>query len=80
MVWVTWIVEYGDINPWACLWLDESSVDDHMNQWRNGCAALGHACVCHEIFIQGQHFSVLPTLSADGIGALDIFEGSVTNE
>jgi hypothetical protein len=41
---------------------------------------MGQSCVCRETFIRGQCYSVLPALSADGIIALDIFEGSVNKE
>ena len=80
LVQATWVAEYGDVPMDACIWLDESIVDDHTNQQRNGYAACGHACVQRETFICGQRFSILPALSVDGIIALDIFEGSVTKE
>lgn len=45
VVHTTWLAEYGDIPVESCLWLDESSVDDHTNQCCNRWAPLGHACV-----------------------------------
>jgi transposase len=41
----TWQAEYGDIPADYFVWLDELSVDDHMNQCTHGWAAVGHACV-----------------------------------
>ncbi|KAJ3497410.1 hypothetical protein NLJ89_g10351 [Agrocybe chaxingu] len=75
-----WLAEYGDIPAEYCVWLDESSVDDRTNQRRSGWAELGQACVCRELFIRGQRYSVLPAFSYEGYIALDIFEGSVNKE
>ena len=80
LVHAAWQAEYGDVPMDAFVWLDEASADDHTNQWRDGWAPLGHACVQRYTFIRGQRFSVLPAHSIDGIIALDIFEGSVTKE
>ena len=77
---VTWQAKYGDIPAKYFVWLDESSVDDKTNQCTDRWAPLGCAYVRHATFIQGQHYSVLPALSADGIIALDIFKGSVNKE
>jgi transposase len=76
----TWQGAYGDIPTEYFVWLDESSVDDKTNQRTRGWADLGSACVRRATFIRGQHYSVLPALSSDGIIALDIFEGSVNKE
>jgi len=76
----TWQAEYGDIPTNYFVWLDELSVDDCTNQCTHGWAALGSACVRRATFIQGQHYSILPALTSDGIVALDIFEGSVNKE
>jgi transposase len=75
-----WMAEYGDIPADYCVWLDESSVDDRTNQRTHGWAPLGAACVQRATFIRGQRYSVLPALTADGLIACDIFEGSVTKE
>jgi len=75
-----WQAKYSDIPVDYFVWLDESSIDDHMNQRTHGWAALGHACVCRAAFIRGQHYSILPALTSDGIIALDIFEGSINKE
>jgi transposase len=80
LVHAAWQAEYGDIPMDAFVWVDEASVDDRTNQWRDGWALLGRACVRRYTFIRGQRFSILPALSVDGIIALDIFEGSVTKE
>ena len=80
LVYAAWQAEYGDVPMDAFVWLDEASVDDRTNQWRDGWAPLGHACVQRYTFIRGQRFSVLPAHSIDGIIALDIFEGSVMIE
>jgi transposase len=76
----TWIAQNGDIPAEYFVWLDEAAVDDCTNQRTHGWAAMGQSCVCRETFIRGQRYSVLPALSADGIIALDIFEGSVNKE
>jgi hypothetical protein len=76
----TWQAEYSDIPADYFVWLDESSVDDHTNQHTHGWAAVGCTCVHHVTFIRGQHYSILPALTLDGIIALDIFEGSVNKE
>jgi hypothetical protein len=44
-------VEYGDIPAGYFVWLDESSVDDHMNQHMDGWAMSGRACVLCATFI-----------------------------
>lgn len=76
----TWQAAYGEIPKEYFVWLDESSVDDHTNQRREGWAPMGRACVQRATFLRGQRFSVLPALTSDGIIALDIFEGSVNKE
>jgi len=76
----TWQAEYGDIPAEYCVWLDEASVDDFTNQRKNGWSAVGQAAVCRDTFIRGQRYSVLPALTADGLIALDIFEGSVNKD
>lgn len=76
----TWQAEYGDIPAEYFVWLDEASVDDRTNQRKNGWAGIGRACVRRDTFIRGQRYSVLPALTADGIIALDIFEGSVNKD
>lgn len=76
----TWQAEYGDIPAEYCVWLDESSVDDFTNQRKNGWSDVGQASICRDTFIRGQRYSVLPALTADGLIALDIFEGSVNKD
>jgi transposase len=76
----TWQAAYGDMPSNFFFWLDESGVDDMTNQWRNGWAPLGRACVHCATFLRGQRYSILPTLTVDGIVALDIFEGSVNKD
>jgi len=76
----TWQAAYADIPMEHFVWLDESSVDDHTNQWMQGWTGIGRACVRRDTFLRGQRYSVLPALTVDGIIALDIFEGSVTKE
>ena len=76
----TWQAEYGDIPAEYCVWLDESSVDDFTNQRKNGWSNVGQASICRDTFIRGQRYSVLPALTADGLIALDIFEGSVNKD
>jgi transposase len=76
----TWQAAYGDIPAEYFVWLDESSVDDHTNQRTDGWAPLGRACVRRATFIRGQHYSILPAFTSEGIIALDIFEGSVNKE
>jgi hypothetical protein len=68
-----WQAEYGDIPAEYFVWLDETSVDDHTNQHTNRWAINGHACVRRATFIQGQQYSVLPTLTSEGYIALNIF-------
>jgi len=76
----TWQGVNGDIPKGYIIWLDEASVDNHTNQRDSGWAGLGRACVRRATFIRGQRYSILPTLTCDGIIALDIFEGSVNKE
>lgn len=75
-----WQAEYGDIPAQYCVWLDEASVDDKTNQHKKGWSPVGQACVCREMFIQGQWFSVLPALTSEGIITLDIFKRAVNKE
>lgn len=76
----TWQAAYGDIPAEYCVWLDESSVDDRTNQRTRGWTEVGRACVCRELFICGQRYSVLPAFTCDGYIALELFEGSVNKE
>ena len=76
----TWQAAYADIPAECCVWLDESSVDNRTNQCTSGWAEVGRACVRRELFIRGQHFSVLPAFTCDGYIAVDIFEGSMNKE
>ena len=76
----TWQVVMGQYKPGQIVCIDEAGVDDHTNIRRSGWAALGQACVRQTSFLQGQKYSILPTLSLDGILMLDIFEGSVNRE
>jgi hypothetical protein len=71
---------YGDIPKEYFVWLDVSGVDNRTNQRGDGWSLLGTAFVRRATFVRGQHFSVLPALSIDGIIALDIFEGAINKE
>jgi len=51
LVHAAWQAECGDVPMDAFVWLDEASVDDRTNQWRDGWAPLGHACVQRYTFI-----------------------------
>jgi len=77
---VTWQAAYADIPADYTVWLDESSVDNRTNQRQMGWAEVGQACVCREIFIRGQRYSVLPAFTWEGYIALDIFEGAINKE
>ena len=76
----TWQGVHGDIPKEYIIWLDEASVDDRTNQRHAGWASMGWACVWWSAFIHGQHYSILPALTCDGIISLDIFEGFVNKE
>ncbi|KAH7917636.1 hypothetical protein BV22DRAFT_978619, partial [Leucogyrophana mollusca] len=54
--------------------------DGRTAQRTEGYTPIGRACVWRTIFMRGQHFSILPALTCEGIIALDIFEGAVTKE
>ncbi|KAJ6594983.1 hypothetical protein B0H10DRAFT_1661323, partial [Mycena sp. CBHHK59/15] len=60
--------------------LDESAVDNKTVQRSHGRSIIGTPCIQRATFIRGTRYSVLPTLTTEGIVALDIFEGSVTKE
>jgi hypothetical protein len=76
----TWQVVMGQHEPRQIVCIDEAGVDDHTNIRRSGWASLGQACVRRTSFLRGRKYSILPTLSLDGILTLDIFEGSVNRE
>jgi transposase len=77
-VWEGEMAEYD--NPDVFLFLDESAVNNLTMQRYVGWSPRGVPCVCHATFLRGVHYSVLPALTMDGIVALDIFEGSVTQD
>ena len=41
----TWQAEFEDIPAEYCVWLDEVSIDDRMNQHQNRWSPVGQACV-----------------------------------
>jgi len=68
-----WQAEYGDI-PAEYLFATSSVVTGPTK--RNHGVGRSWACLCtRATFIQGQHYSILLPLTADGFIALDIFEG-----
>lgn len=77
-LWEADMAEYTD--PDIFVALDESAVDNHTVQRQYGRSMAGAPCVQWATFLRGIWYSVLPALTTEGIIALDIFEGSVTEE
>ena len=59
------------------VFLDESSQDEHIVQWRYSCAPSGQAAVHHISFNWGVQYSTLPILSLDGYMTMKVVEGSI---
>ena len=68
------------VDPDCFVFIDESHFDQKTGQRRHGWASVGLPLVERSTFLKGVSYSLLPTLSTDGIIALDIFEGSVNKE
>jgi transposase len=77
-VWEGEMAEYDD--PDIFIFLNESAVNNLTMQRYVGWSPQGVSCVHCATFLHGVHYSVLPALTMDGIVALDIFEGSVTQD
>jgi hypothetical protein len=72
------MAQYQD--PDVFVALDESAVDVKTLPRHFERSLAGTPCVQRATFFRGTQYSVLPTLTTQGIIALDIFEGSVTKD
>ena len=65
-------------NPEMFIFIDEAA----KNKWTAGrlmgWETMGQRCVQRRCFIRGQHYSILPALTLDGIITYNIIEGLVT--
>ena len=76
-----WELEVAELdNPDLFVFVDKSAVDNRTVQCSSGWSLVGGRSTSHCAFFRGKRYPILPALSADGIIALDIFEGSVNKE
>ncbi|KIK78110.1 hypothetical protein PAXRUDRAFT_164867 [Paxillus rubicundulus Ve08.2h10] len=62
------------------VFIDKSAKNEQTSFHKYGQACKGAHCIQHQCFMRGMHYSILPTLTLDGIIAYDIIEGSVTGK
>ena len=65
------------VDPDYFIFIDESHVDRKTAHRSNGWSLIGAQSVERSTFLQSVQHSILPTLTTEGIVALEIFEGSV---
>jgi len=78
LLWELDMARYKD--PEMFVFLDESAVDGHTVRRANGWSVAGAPAVERSTFLRGTRHSILPALTARGMIALEIFEGSVNKE
>ena len=67
-------------DPDYFIFIDESHVDQKTARRSKGWSLIGVPPVERSTFLKGVRHSILPTLTTEGIVALEIFEGSVNKE
>ncbi|KAI0245027.1 hypothetical protein BJV78DRAFT_1080556, partial [Lactifluus subvellereus] len=69
-------------DPAMVMFLDEATRNKRNPSGRMGWSLKGQHCVQRrcQCFVHGQHFSILPVLTLDGIITHDIIPGSVTSD
>ena len=67
-------------NPNVFVFLDESAVDGQTGQRANGWSPPNTLAIERSVFFRGVRHSILPTLTLQGVIALEIFEGSVNKD
>jgi transposase len=65
-------------NPDMLMFVDEAARNRRTSGRSKGWASVGRRCIQHRFFVRGQHFSVLPVLTIDGIITHDVVPGSIT--
>ena len=76
-----WELEVAELdNPDLFVFVDKSAVDNRTVQCSSRWSLVGGCSTSHCAFFRGKRYPILPALSADGIIALDIFEGLVNKE
>ena len=60
------------------MFVDGATWNCHTSGRHKGWSFNGQRCVQHRFFVQGEHFSILPVLTIDGIITHDIIPSSVT--
>jgi transposase len=68
------------LDPAMLMFVDEAARNKKTPSRKMGWSLRGRRCVQRRCFIRGQHFSILPVLTLDGIIAHDIIPGSVTSD
>ncbi|CAG8762315.1 42193_t:CDS:2 [Gigaspora margarita] len=58
------------------VFLDKSSKDERTNSWEYGYSEMNSRSVKKVVFLHGKRYILLPTLTLDGIIAVDIIESS----
>jgi hypothetical protein len=68
------------LDPAMLMFTDDTTKDERTSGRRSGWSRVGTQCVQWRCFVRGQHYSILPVLTLDGLITWDIIEGSVTSE
>ena len=66
-------------NPNMLMFIDESAHNCCSSHRNMGWLQTGLRCVQCQFFVHGQHYSLVPVLTLDGIVTYDIMSGSVTS-
>ncbi|KAF8236719.1 hypothetical protein L208DRAFT_1525253, partial [Tricholoma matsutake] len=65
-------------DPQMMMFIDEAAQNRRSSQRPKGWALLGRRCVQKQFFVCGEHYSILPILTLDGLITYNIIPGSVT--
>ncbi|KAJ3850376.1 hypothetical protein EV368DRAFT_10215, partial [Lentinula lateritia] len=65
--------------PDMLMFIDEAAHNAKTSLRKYGRAKRGHCCVQRRQFVRGEHVSILPAITLDGIVAYDVIPGSVTS-
>ena len=67
-------------DPHMMMFIDEAARNRRTSQQSKGWAVLGKECIQRRFFVHGEHFSILPILTLDGIITYDIIPGPVSSK
>jgi hypothetical protein len=67
-------------DPNMLVFIDEAARDERMVSRRYGHSERGLRCNAQRPFVQGTHYSIIPTIILDGIITYNIVEGPINTE